>query len=125
MRAIYAACCRTAGHYHSPWFAAARSSTAPAVLRRSYSPPSNGSRAAPGRSGNSGSLSPHDLLNRMEPKSETEILSSIIDGELDYDTDMGAASVNNIEAKRRAEASAKAEQIAREGIDEFTKRHLD
>ncbi|KAJ2816243.1 hypothetical protein GGI24_005777, partial [Coemansia furcata] len=94
----------------------AATGTAPLTLWRSYSPQTHGpSTAHPGRgSGGAGSLSPDDLLNRMEPKNEKEALASIIDGELDYDTDLGALSVNNIEAKLRAEASAKAERIANE-----------
>ncbi|KAJ2025453.1 hypothetical protein GGI10_001051 [Coemansia sp. RSA 2530] len=105
----------------------AATGTAPLALWRSYSLQArNPSSASPSRGSSSAdSLSPNDLLNRMEPKDEKEVLASIIDGELDYDTDMGAASVNNIEAKLRAEASAKAEKIANEGIDEFTRRHLD
>ncbi|KAJ2741383.1 hypothetical protein GGI20_005223 [Coemansia sp. BCRC 34301] len=100
----------------------AATSTAPLTLWRSYSPQVHRpSSAMPSR----GSLSPHEVLNKMEPKNPNEALASIIDGELDYDTDMGAASVNNIEAKLRAEATAKAEKIAREEADEFTKRHLD
>ncbi|KAJ1650357.1 hypothetical protein GGF44_004118 [Coemansia sp. RSA 1694] len=100
----------------------AATGTAPLMLWRNYSPQiQRPSPATPNR----GSLSPHDVLNRMEPKNQNEALASIIDGELDYDTDMGAVSVNNIEAKLRAEATAKAERLAREEADEFSKRHLD
>ncbi|KAJ2493948.1 hypothetical protein IWW37_000026 [Coemansia sp. RSA 2050] len=105
----------------------AATGTAPLALWRNYSLQSHGPSSTYPSRGSSGDreLSPNDLLNKMEPKNEKEVLASIIDGELDYDTDMGAASVNNIEAKLRAEATARAERIANEGIDEFTKRHLD
>ncbi|KAJ1830271.1 hypothetical protein LPJ70_006957 [Coemansia sp. RSA 2708] len=69
-------------------------------------------------------LSPQELLNKRHPKSENEALASIIDGELDYDTDMGAAAVNNVEAEKRAEIAAKAAKIAKETKDdEFSQRN--
>ncbi|KAJ2727137.1 hypothetical protein GGI07_000021 [Coemansia sp. Benny D115] len=71
-------------------------------------------------------MAPHELLDSMHPKkNHKELLNSILDGELDYDTDMGAASVNNVEAERRAEAAKKAAKIARERTsDEFAQRHF-
>ncbi|KAJ1872329.1 hypothetical protein H4R99_002779 [Coemansia sp. RSA 1722] len=69
-------------------------------------------------------MSPHELLDNMHPKRHGEVLSSMLDGELDYDTDMGAASVNNITAEKRAEANKKAEKIARDTYDDFAKRHF-
>ncbi|KAJ2787159.1 hypothetical protein GGI15_000939 [Coemansia interrupta] len=68
--------------------------------------------------------SPQDILDKMHPKRHGEILSSMLDGELDYDTDMGAAAVNNVVAEERAEASKKAEKIARDTYDDFAKRHF-
>ncbi|KAJ1725468.1 hypothetical protein LPJ53_000398 [Coemansia erecta] len=69
-------------------------------------------------------MSPQDILDKMHPKRHGEILSSMLDGELDYDTDMGAAAVNNVVAEERAEASKKAEKIARDTYDDFAKRHF-
>ncbi|KAJ1854906.1 hypothetical protein LPJ73_002402 [Coemansia sp. RSA 2703] len=76
--------------------------------------------------GNSGhhDMSPQDVLDKMHPKRHGEILSSMLDGELDYDTDMGAAAVNNVVAEERAESSKKAEKIARDTYDDFAKRHF-
>ncbi|KAJ1646779.1 hypothetical protein LPJ64_001770 [Coemansia asiatica] len=58
-------------------------------------------------------MSPHELLEKMHPKRHGEILSSMLDGEQDYDTDMGAASVNNIAAERRAEARKRAAEVSK------------
>ncbi|KAJ2889649.1 hypothetical protein GGI21_006484 [Coemansia aciculifera] len=118
-RTYYTLCQRSIGR---PMLAA--TVTAPLTFLRNYSPQIQQQRPRPATP-NRGSLSPHEVLNQMKPKNENEALASIIDGELDYDTDMGAASVNNIEAKLRAEATAKAEQIARKEADEFSKRHFD
>ncbi|KAJ1995138.1 hypothetical protein GGI25_001365 [Coemansia spiralis] len=91
------------------------------VARRFYSPQTSTIRSAKADLNSEKRVSPQDLLDKKTPTAEKEILSSMVDGELDYDTDMGAAAVNNIEAKRRAEAAEKAERITRETMDEINK----
>ncbi|KAJ2798062.1 hypothetical protein H4R21_004078 [Coemansia helicoidea] len=97
-------------------------SGAPAAARHFHAPRTNAA-AHP--------LDPHskhptqaELLDAKRPTNQNEALASIIDGELDYDTDLGAASVNNIDAERRAEMNAKAEKISLETNDDFAKRHF-
>ncbi|KAJ2844820.1 hypothetical protein IWW36_005033 [Coemansia brasiliensis] len=68
-------------------------------------------------------MSPQEVLDKRHPKGQNEALSSIIDGELDYDTDMGAASVNNVEAERRSEIAAKAAKLAKETAKDLSKHN--
>ncbi|KAJ2089599.1 hypothetical protein IW138_003341 [Coemansia sp. RSA 986] len=95
------------------------------MARRMYSPqPSPSSSVQTQSNGSAKRVTPQELLDKKHPTTESEILSSMIDGELDYDTDMGAASVNNVTAEQRAKAAAQAENTARKTIDNFNKRHL-
>ncbi|KAJ1941140.1 hypothetical protein EC988_006842, partial [Linderina pennispora] len=51
-----------------------------------------------------------------------EALASVIDGEFDIDTDLGAASVNNMEIERRLAASVEFDQMFNNKV---TNRHMD
>ncbi|KAJ2310606.1 hypothetical protein IWW52_005367, partial [Coemansia sp. RSA 2704] len=98
--------------------------SASAAIKRFYAPQVSSTNSASVHPMGSKRLSPQELLNKRHPKSENEALASIIDGELDYDTDMGAAAVNNVEAEKRAEIAAKAAKIAKETKDdEFSQRN--
>ncbi|KAJ1665361.1 hypothetical protein IW140_001469 [Coemansia sp. RSA 1813] len=100
-------------------------SSSAVMARRMYSPqPSPSSSVQTQSNGSAKRVTPQELLDKKHPTTESEILSSMIDGELDYDTDMGAASVNNVTAEQRAKAAAQAENTARKTIDNFNKRHL-
>ncbi|KAJ1796170.1 hypothetical protein LPJ59_003913 [Coemansia sp. RSA 2399] len=104
-----------------------RNTVAPSVVmaRRMYSPqPSASSSIQAQPNGGAKRMTPQELLDKKHPTTESEILSSMIDGESDYDTDMGAASVNNVTAEQRAKAAAQAEKNARKSIEDFNKRHL-
>ncbi|KAJ2396550.1 hypothetical protein GGI23_003872 [Coemansia sp. RSA 2559] len=96
------------------------------MARRMYSPQPSPSNPIEAQSsdGSAKRTTPHELLDKKHPTTESEILSSMVDGEFDYDTDMGAASVNNVTAEQRAKAVAQAEKNARKSIEEFNKRHL-
>ncbi|KAJ2803205.1 hypothetical protein H4R20_002982 [Coemansia guatemalensis] len=93
------------------------------AIRHFYAPQTNTNKSASANSHSSkkAQCTPQELLDKRHPAGQNEALASIIDGELDYDTDMGAAAVNNTEAERRAEALKKAEKIARETTDDFSK----
>ncbi|KAJ1731499.1 hypothetical protein LPJ61_002507 [Coemansia biformis] len=97
---------------------------APAVARRFYVPKTSGGSAASAHPNGAKLYTPDQLLDAKRPTKQNEALASIIDGELDYDTDMGAVAVNNAEAQRRAELEAKADKIAEETNDDFAKRHF-
>ncbi|KAJ2786071.1 hypothetical protein H4R18_000103 [Coemansia javaensis] len=64
-----------------------------------------------------------ELLDAKHPANPDEALAAVIDGELDYDTDMTAAAVNNAEAELRAEQAAKAKKIAKDTADDFSKNN--
>ncbi|KAJ2080725.1 hypothetical protein H4R24_002867 [Coemansia sp. RSA 988] len=92
------------------------------AIRHFYAPQTSTNKSASANSPSSKvQRSPQEVLDKRHPAGQNEALASIIDGELDYDTDMGAAAVNNTVAERRAEALKKAEKIARETTDDFSK----
>ncbi|PIA19413.1 hypothetical protein COEREDRAFT_79329, partial [Coemansia reversa NRRL 1564] len=96
--------------------------SASVAIRHFYAPQTSANKSASTSShNNEKKRTPQELLDKRRPAGQNEALASIIDGELDYDTDMGAAAVNNTEAERRAEALKKAEKIARETTDDFSK----
>ncbi|KAJ2557173.1 hypothetical protein EV175_001506 [Coemansia sp. RSA 1933] len=115
--------CLLLSYSHIPRDAVAASAV---MSTRMYSPQPSPSSSVQSQSNGSSAkrLTPQELLDKKHPTTESEILSSMIDGELDYDTDMGAASVNNVTAERRAKAAAQAERNAKQVIDEFNKRHM-
>lgn len=113
-RVLYNAAQRTAA------FRLAASPGGPVALREMY----YSSQSSQPSAGQPKMSSPADVLNSMQPRKVKEALSSIIDGELDYDTDLGAASVNNIEAKRREARAAKMSAMTPEEIQEYDNRHL-
>ncbi|KAJ2614498.1 hypothetical protein H4S08_001678 [Coemansia sp. RSA 1365] len=94
--------------------------SASVAIRHFYAPQTSANKSASPSSHNN-KRTPQELLDKRRPADQNEALASIIDGELDYDTDMGATAVNNTEAVRRAEALKKAEKIARETTDDFSK----
>ncbi|KAJ2515062.1 hypothetical protein GGI11_001388 [Coemansia sp. RSA 2049] len=146
LRAVYAGSAQRCllSYSQLPRSAAASSAV---VARRMYSlHPSSVSSMRAETGDKAKSVSPQELLDKKHPTTESEILSSMIDGELDYDTDMGATSVNNITAEQRARATGQAGKVARDAtnnakgaarkaaenaedtarktIENFSKRHL-
>ncbi|KAJ2585547.1 hypothetical protein IWW49_004534, partial [Coemansia sp. RSA 1797] len=91
--------------------------SATSAIKRMYVPQLNTSGSASAYPQRGKPLTPQELLDKRHPKSLNEALASIIDGELDYDTDMGAAAVNNVVAEKRAAAKANAAKLAKEATD--------
>ncbi|KAJ2632578.1 hypothetical protein H4R22_001142 [Coemansia sp. RSA 1290] len=97
--------------------------SAASAIKRYYAPhPSTGNLAS-SQPQRGKPMTPQEVLDKRHPKGQNEALSSIIDGELDYDTDMGAASVNNVEAERRSELAAKAAKLAKETVQDISKHN--
>ncbi|KAJ2660201.1 hypothetical protein IW148_003920 [Coemansia sp. RSA 1199] len=93
--------------------------SATSAIRRLYVPQLNTNGSASAHPQRGKPLTPQELLDKRHPKSPNEALASIIDGELDYDTDMGAVAVNNVVAEKRAATKTNAAKLAKEATDEL------
>ncbi|KAJ2341633.1 hypothetical protein GGF43_006125, partial [Coemansia sp. RSA 2618] len=93
--------------------------SAASAIRRFYVPQANSNSSGGAHPQRGKPLMPDELLDKKHPKNQNETLASIIDGELDYDTDLGAVAVNNVVAERRAEARAKAAKMAKQAAEDL------